>query len=75
MEPNKCQYERTVDVDICSQFTAFEIIELISSIKYKFSSGPDGVPNHLLNNCVSILAAPLCVSFNMSLKSGIFSSV
>lgn len=35
--PNKCQYERAVDIDIC-QFPAVEIFELIGS-------GPDYVPN------------------------------
>lgn len=72
--PNNCQYERTVDIDIC-QFTTVEIFELISSIKPKLGSGPDGVPNYLLKNCVSTLAAPLCGLFNMSLKLGIFPSV
>ena len=38
----------------------------LTSLKSWFSPGPDGIC--ILNNCTSLLAAPLTAMFNMSLK-------
>lgn len=65
--PNRCEYERTININIC-QFSTLVIFEMIWSRKHKISSGPDRVPNYLLRWHSSGL-------FNMLLRSGIFSTV
>ena len=52
--------------------TAYEIKELIMSLKQKKSSGYDGISNILLRELVNEIAEPLNTIFNRSLSEGLF---
>ena len=44
-------------------------------LKRSFCAGPDGIPAVVLNQCVSVLAQPLCSIFNKSFEQGIFPDI
>lgn len=48
------------------------VYDKISKLKPKLSSGPDGIPNCFLINCVCALSYPLCVLFQRSLDTAEF---
>ena len=48
-----------------------EIFNLITSLKSKKSSGPDGVSCRLLKENAYLFCEPLCYIYNLSLSSGV----
>lgn len=52
-----------------------KIIHFLSLLKDDYSPGPDGIPPIILKKCSSIIAFPLQLLFELSLKSGKFPSV
>lgn len=49
-----------------------EIYSKLNSLDIYKGPGPDGIPPILLKQCSFILSRPLCIIFNLSLKTGIF---
>lgn len=49
-----------------------EVYEAIADLPSRTTSGPDGIPAWFLKQCVSTLAIPLNMLFNISLNSGNF---
>lgn len=52
--------------------TTANITTLLLKLKSSFYSGPDGIPSCLLINCAEIIAIPLTILFNLSIKHGYF---
>lgn len=50
-----------------SKFTLFEVFSKIEKLPNKLSTGPDGIPNILLKNCIYTITTPLMLLFNLSL--------
>lgn len=48
------------------------IYKALRKLKNKFTTGPDGIPSFLVRDCANIFAKPLCILFNISLKSNTF---
>lgn len=66
-------YTHDNTVDICSYTVEIkEVIDLVLTLPYKLSYGPDGIPLHLIKNCIFTLAKPIHSLFNLSLQRGIF---
>jgi hypothetical protein len=55
-----------------SPITENEIVKLAKSLKNKFTSGYDDVPDAIVKQCIEVLKKPLTDIFNESLESGIF---
>ena len=49
-----------------------DVYELLKSLDTSKATGPDNISNALLKKCSLSLAKPLCLIFNLSLKTGIF---
>jgi len=52
--------------------TEIEVIEIITSLKNKNSSGYDGIPNNILKHCANEISKPLTSTFNLSLATKVF---
>jgi len=44
---------------------------MLSTLKIKTTSGPDGLSSHMLRNTAAVIAASLSNLFNLSLSSGV----
>ncbi|KAI5725364.1 hypothetical protein M8J77_014537 [Diaphorina citri] len=64
-------YSDRIDFNTC-RFSEDDVSRGLSSLKCKFSSGPDRIPSFILQRCSSVLSNPLSFLFNKSLSSGIF---
>lgn len=53
-------------------FTCDEVRSAIERIKGDFTSGHDGLPNFLIRDCALILCSPLCLIFNIALRTSTF---
>ena len=51
------------------------VLKFLSALNVWKAPGVDGVCHHLLKNCASALAGPLCHIFNLSLKTGVFPQI
>lgn len=69
--PHAFTYENNINLSSC-QFGVGEVYEVIRNIKPKKSSGPDGVPEYILQKCINTLSLPICKLFNRSLLLGRF---
>ncbi len=49
-----------------------DVYELLQSLDTSKATGPDNISNALLKKCSPSLAKPLCLIFNLSLKTGVF---
>ena len=49
-----------------------DVYELLISLDTSKATGPDNISNALLKKCAISLAKPLCLIFNLSLKTGVF---
>ena len=58
-----------------SKFEEEDVFKALRKIKSKFTSGPDGVPAFILNDCANAFAYPLTILFNLSLKLSIYPSL
>lgn len=54
------------------QCTEEEVDNLLSSLKVKTSTGPDGISSHMLKNTSYSVSPSLCKLFNRSLSTGCF---
>ena len=65
----------------CEVHFSFDELEPLADLKFLSAlngwkaPGIDGVCHHLLENCASALAGPLCHIFNLSLKTGVFPQI
>ncbi|XP_055387804.1 uncharacterized protein LOC129616266 [Condylostylus longicornis] len=50
------------------QLTYGDVYDKISQSDHNISTGPDGIPNSVLKNCISSISEPLLIIFNRSLK-------
>ncbi len=49
-----------------------DVYELLKKLDTSKATGPDNISNALLKHCSLSLAKPLCIIFNLSLKTGVF---
>ncbi len=49
-----------------------DVYELLEKLDTSKATGPDNISNALLKKCSFSLARPLCLIFNLSLKTGVF---
>ncbi len=49
-----------------------DVYELLQSLDTSKATGPDNISNALLKKCSLSLAKPLCLIFNLSLRTGVF---
>lgn len=52
--------------------TCDTIISAAKRLKRSSTTGPDGIPSVVLKNCISAIAPPLALLYNLSLQSGVF---
>ena len=52
-----------------------EIVLSMRRLKNKMTCGPDNIPSFLVKDCAYVLAQPLCMLFNLSLKQNTFPDV
>ena len=52
--------------------TSYEIYDIISSLKNKNSSGPDGVTTKILKSIKNLISLPLAKFLNASIRQGEF---
>lgn len=66
--------QTTPNLNLNSNFviTENDIIKAIRKLKNKMTSGPDQIPSFLVKDCAIIIAIPLCILFNLSLKTSQF---
>lgn len=57
------------------KFSTNDILSALKKLKPKFTKGPDDVPAFIVRDCAHAFVEPLCIIFNMSLKSGIFPDI
>ena len=55
-----------------NEITISEIKDTIHSLDINKASGPDNISHRMLKGCISTIFKPLCLSFNRSLKEGVF---
>lgn len=66
-----------IDTNSSTNITSSVILKIdifneISGLPNKLTSGPDGIPNFLLKQCVCTIVPPLHILFNKSLESSTF---
>ena len=49
-----------------------EVEDILANLQLGKANGPDGINSHVLKQCSSLLASPLCRLFNLSLRAGHF---
>ncbi len=54
------------------KITEVDVYELLKSLDTSKATGPDNISNALLKKCSLSLAKPLCLIFNLSLKTGVY---
>ncbi|KAG5867850.1 hypothetical protein JTB14_024635 [Gonioctena quinquepunctata] len=52
-----------------TNFSGKDVLGAIKSLKPESTARPDDVPAFIIRDCVSVLARPLSIPFNMCLKS------
>ena len=52
--------------------TENEVVEVAKSLKNKFATGNDDIPDYIVKQCIDYLKKPLTDIYNASLESGIF---
>ena len=52
--------------------TSDRVIDIIRGLDLRKSPGPDGIPPVFIKNCMLNIATPLCIIFNLSLKTAHF---
>lgn len=52
--------------------TSSDVINIVSKLKNKKSSGIDGIPSNIIKSCIDLVDEPLCNIINSSLENGIF---
>ena len=55
-----------------NEITISEIKDTIHSLEINKASGLDNISHRMLKGCISTICKPLCISFNGSLKEGVF---
>lgn len=62
--------------DICTiEIAETKIFELLRTLDYNKSAGPDDVHPRLLINCASSLVTPICILFKRSISEGIMPKI
>lgn len=56
-------------------FAEEEIIVALKKLKPKLTRGPDDIPAFVVRDCAYVLAKPLTILFNLSLKTGVYPSL
>lgn len=59
----------------CNQFTVDEVETALKKMKPKNTMGPDKIPAFLIHDCATVLAPPLTILYNLSLKTCVFPEV
>jgi hypothetical protein len=52
-----------------------DVLNAISKLKLKFTTGPDMIPSFLIRECVEAFVSPLVVIFNLCLKTNAFPAI
>jgi hypothetical protein len=52
--------------------TENEIVKVAKSLKNKFATGSDGIPDYVINQSIDYLKKPLTSIYNLSLEAGVF---
>ena len=55
-----------------SPITGSEVVKVARYFKHKLTAGIDGIPDHVVKQCIELLKVPLTNIYNKSLESGIF---
>ena len=55
-----------------SPITGSEVVKVARYFKHKLTAGIDGIPDHVVKQCIELLKVPLTNIYNTSLESGIF---
>lgn len=54
------------------EFTENDVINSIKKIKANMTTGPDQIPAFIIRDCAAVLCKPLCIIFNLILKTATF---
>ena len=58
-----------------SEFMTNDVLSALRQLKPKFTKGPDEIPAFVVRDCANVLAEPLTIIFNLSLKTGTFPDI
>ena len=57
---------------VVNQLTRENVLNSLKKLKPKLTQGPDNIPSFIIKDCAEAFAAPLCIIFNLSLKTNTF---